>query len=766
MGINEENPYIKNIETINVPPVNQKEPEVPFVEKNDLTDINEPVVLELEMEEAYVIKDVTDKKKKKGFFFRMPFNTTILFTAMILFYELLFHGYYFGFWDINIVYIILFSLTTGGFISILTNLFPAIVNKILAVVFTLFTGILFIAQLIYHEVFNNYLSVAGTIKYGNQAADNYETVIQNVKENLWLFIMMLLPVLFIIIFSRRIVDYKPRKWWMNIGLAVVVVIIYSFNIMMMKTDKNTLYSAYQIYKQYTSVDMAVEKLGVYEAFIIDMREAVAGKIGRDGGDLGFQVVHTDDDTSDGAGNAVENTIETMVGSIIGIAGESADEKTADNETDECTAPIDTSPNVLEIDFDEINEEAGNEGISSLSDYFQSLEPTKKNEYTGMFEGYNLIFITAEGFSGYALESGLFPNLSKLADEGFVFHNYYQPLWYGSTLGGEYANLMGSPTKNGGYLSMYRAGKNENGMIFSLANQLNRKGYTSIGYHNNDYTYYDRDITHPALGYDWRANGSGLPEQHDEYGQVPWPQSDLIMVQDTVNEWINQQPFHVYYLTVSGHVLYSYDTNYISRKNWNIVSNLNYTEGTKAYLAAQYELEAAVTELLDELETHDLLDNTLIVLAGDHVPYDNMEILDELAGYELEDNFEAYKSRLIIWSASMEEPVEIDKVCSSIDILPTVSNLMGLDYDSRLMIGQDILADSKGLVMFANRSFITDDFFYDANTENIEVRDRAVISDGQVENMKAYVANKFTAADNITELNYYQYIEKYLSTNHK
>lgn len=755
MANNSENPYSKNIETINVPPVNPEEPEVQLVKmnhdtdgtdipavENDTAEVDEPVALE--MEEAYVIKVVTDKEKKRGFFFRMPFNTTILFTAMILFYELLFHGCNFGFKDINIVYIILFSFSVGGFISIFTNLFPTIVNKIIAVVFTLFTGILFLAQLIYHEVFNNYLSVAGTIKYGNQAADNYATVIENIKENIWLFIIMLLPILFIIIFSRKIVDYKPRKWWMNICLTAFVVVIYIFNIMIMKTDKNTLYSAYQIYKQYTSVDMAVEKLGVYEAFIVDMREAFVGKTGRDRGDLDFQIVSTKDNTE--------------------VSTEDAMESMADAEAEEYTAPIDTSPNVLDIDFNEINDVAGNEGISSLSEYFQSLEPTKKNEYTGMFEGYNLILITAEGFSGYALESGLFPNLSKLANEGFVFHNYYQPLWYGSTLGGEYANLMGSPTKNGGYLSMYRAGKNENGMIFSLANQLNRKGYTSIGYHNNDYTYYDRDITHPALGYDWRANGSGLPEQHDEYGQIPWPQSDLIMVQDTVDEWIDNQPFHIYYLTVSGHVLYSYDTNYISRKNWSVVEKLHYTETTKAYLAAQYELEAAITELLDELEAHDLLDNTLIVLAGDHVPYDNMDVLDELAGYELEDNFEAYKSSLIIWSASMEEPIEVDKVCSSIDILPTVSNLMGLDYDSRLIIGQDILSDSQGLVMFSNRSFITDDFFYNANTENVEARNRAVVSNEQVENMKAYVANKFTAADNITELNYYKYVEKYLSTN--
>lgn len=733
MNAEDKNPYIKDIKTIVVPPVLENEQEV---------HTEEP------FEEAYIISD--SDAKKKGFFFSMPFNTTILFIVMVLFYEIVFHGYYFGFNNINLVYIILFSISTGGFISLLTNIFPVLVNKIVAICMSVFIGVLFIAQMIYHEVFNNYLSVAGTIKYGNQAADNYKTVLANIIENIWLFIIMLIPVIFIIIFSRKLVDYKPRKWWLNLCLTIAVIIIYISNIMLMKVDENTLYSAYQVYKQYASVDMAVEKLGVCEAFVVDMKAAVSGDSNLDRGDLGFQVVSTEE-------NATEDTDNLSEASSIDTNTREENVST----TEEYTSPIDTSPNILDIDFDEIDDVAQSESISSLNAYLRSLKPTNKNEYTGMFEGYNVIFITAEGFSGYALESGLFPTLSKLSKEGFVFENYYQPLWYGSTLGGEYANLMGSPTKNGAYLSMYRAAKNENGMIFSLANQLNKKGYTSIGYHNNEYTYYDRDITHPALGYEWRANGSGLAAQHDETGEIPWPQSDLIMINDTVSEWIDKEPFNIYYLTVSGHVLYSYDANYISRKNWDIVENLNYTETTKAYLAAQYELEAALNELLTQLEKKDLLNSTLIVLAGDHVPYDNMEILDELAGYELEDQFEAYRSNLIIWSASMEEPVHVDKVCSSIDILPTVSNLMGLSYDSRLIIGQDILSDSPGLVIFANRSFITDDFYYYAYTEQVEAISDNVITDEQVENMKINVANKYMAADSITELNYYRYIEKYL-----
>jgi lipoteichoic acid synthase len=191
-----------------------------------------------------------------------------------------------------------------------------------------------------------------------------------------------------------------------------------------------------------------------------------------------------------------------------------------------------------------------------------------------------------------------------------------------------------------------------------------------------------------------------------------------------------------------------------------VENLSYDETTKAYIAAQYELELAVEELINKLDEAGILDDTVIVLAGDHVPYDNMEVLDSLAGYELEDNFEAYKSTMIIWSSSMEEPVKVDKVCSSIDILPTVSNLFGLEYDSRLIIGQDILSGSEGLVMFNNRSFITDNYFYNASNGTITGRNGYKADDEEVDIMKSYVADKFTAADSITQYDFYKYIEDY------
>lgn len=687
----------------------------------------------------------------------------ILFTVMLLYYEILFHGLNFDIGDGNIVLIVIFALVGGGICGIITNVFPVTVNKIIATVLAMFIGVLFVAQYVYHSVFNNYLSVMGTIRFGNQAADNADTVISNMKSDISDIVLLVLPVVIAIVLIWTLMSFERRRWWVNlIGIGAVSV-LYIATVMVMWAVDSDVYSSYKVYSQYTSVDLAVEKLGVVESFIVDMRESVTS--GSDKGQINFASAGMDNavDPLERSGDTAADSVNAADESNLDVTGKDSNPDSSNGltTTEEPTTEtlVDTSPNVLDLDFDAINELSGSDAVSSLNEYFKSVTPTKKNEYTGMFEGYNVIWITAEGFTGYALESGLFPALSKLADEGFVFDNYYQPLWYGSTLGGEYANLMGSPTKNGAYLSMCRAADNENGMYFSLANTLNRMGYSCYGFHDNDYTYYDRNITHPALGYEWIASGNGLEYQTDEYGQDIWPQSDLVMLEETFDQYTKDQPFHLYYLTVSGHVPYGYGAaNAMSEKNKDVVADLNYSDTTKAYLASQYEMERMLEELLERLEKRNLLDKTVIVLAGDHVPYDNMEVVDELAGQSFGNDLDAYRSRLVIWSGSIEKPIQVEKVCSSIDILPTMLNLMGAEYDSRLIIGRDILSDSPGLVLFPDRSYITDTYEYNVSWDQIA---RGSVSDETFEAMQLYVADKFTAADNITETGYYSYVAEYL-----
>ena len=108
---------------------------------------------------------------------------------------------------------------------------------------------------------------------------------------------------------------------------------------------------------------------------------------------------------------------------------------------------------------------------------------------------------------------------------------------------------------------------------------------------------------------------------------------------------------------------------------------------------------------------------------------------------------------------MTNSVRVDKPCYSPDILPTVLNLMGLEYDSRMMVGRDILSDDPGLVIMQDGSFITDNYRYDAMSGVISDNGRYDVSDIELDTKIALVANRFRLADAICELDYYSYIEQ-------
>jgi len=238
----------------------------------------------------------------------------------------------------------------------------------------------------------------------------------------------------------------------------------------------------------------------------------------------------------------------------------------------------------------------------------------------------------------------------------------------------------------------------------------------------------------------------------------WPESDLEMMEKTVQEYVQDQPFHTYYMTVSGHMQYSFTGNYIAWKNKKYVEHLPYSDQAKAYIATQLELDRALENLLVELEKAGVADKTLIALSADHYPYgldDNT--IDELAGHPVERNFELYKNTFILYTKGMK-PEVITKPASSLDILPTLSNLLGIDYDSRLLMGRDIFSDAEPLVPFLNKSFITDKGMYNSASRTFVANNGEQVDEDYVKYMSSVVDAKFYYSTKILEKNYYSKIK--------
>lgn len=699
------------------------------------------------------LKNIFDEKEHS----RKKLFVPVYFVIAMLYLEFVFHIYSFkGGINVDTVAMVLFTAAISGMIGFICTLFSEKVNYGLTIFFTALFSIYFCVQIVYKGVFQNYLSLSAMMEVAGQALDYKDTIIKNILENIVALILLLAPIVIILTPVRKWIDFKRKTLVPMIVTGVSPVLTYLLAILVVKLLDNSMYSAYDVFKEYTSVDMAIEKLGVTETTVLDLGALFGVKYEADDEyeftDV-FGSIDSDDNTNP------ENTDTPGTDNTQGNEEDGQDGNNQGNEDEPDEPVIPKKPtNVLEINFDELIQATDDKGLISLHEYFRDCTPTKTNEYTGMFEGYNLIFITAEGFSGYALKEEYFPTLYMMANSGFVFENYYTPLWYGSTVGGEYANLTGLTPANGQYLSMKETGKRENSMRLTLATQLANIGYASVGYHNNSYTYYGRDMSHTNMGYTWMGVGNGWEPQTNKSGKNLWPQSDDYMIETTFFDYADTQPFHTYYLSVSGHVQYNFSGNAMAKKNKAVFEHLNYSDTTKAYLSCTYELEKAMTRLVGYLEEAGIAENTVIVLAPDHVPYDNKEVCDELAGYELEKNFEWFENTLIVWSASMKEPIHVDKVCSSIDILPTLSNLFGLEYDSRLVVGRDILSDMEGLVMFNNRSFITSKCKYDATNGKVTSFTDEPVDDEYVKAVKSTVKTRFRIADKILEYDYYSYIE--------
>jgi len=204
--------------------------------------------------------------------------------------------------------------------------------------------------------------------------------------------------------------------------------------------------------------------------------------------------------------------------------------------------------------------------------------------------------------------------------------------------------------------------------------------------------------------------------------------------------------------------YSFTGNMMSYKNREAVADLPYSNEVKAYIACQIELDKALEELIRRLEEAGVADRTVIALSADHYPYGwEKEKYDELAGHEVDPYFEIYRNNFILWSKGMTENVIIEEPCSSLDIIPTLLNLFGFKYDSRLLMGQDILSDAPPLVILSNRSFITDKIMYNTETGEVTYLTDEPLPEGYLENMIKTVKNKFTVSKNILQLDYYNYV---------
>lgn len=417
-------------------------------------------------------------------------------------------------------------------------------------------------------------------------------------------------------------------------------------------------------------------------------------------------------------------------------------------------PAEVKYNVMDIDFDALNALTEDKKLLAINDYCSKVTGTNQNEYTGMLKDYNLIVMCAESFSPAAIDKDLTPNLYKLTQQGIIFNNYYNT-FPNTTTDGEYALMQGLYPDAGRSKAVSSLYASRNSYLpFTLGNVFqSQRGVESFGYHNYRGSYYGRSESHPNMGYTMKFAGDGMTFTTN------WPASDLEMMEQSVDDYIGKEPFHAYYMTFSGHYKYDIGTNEMAKRNWDQVKDLPYSSNAiKAYLSCNIEFDKAIGYLMERLEQAGVADRTAIVIAGDHFPYGLKDSeYAELIGHDI-DGFSKFKSTLIFWVGGLEKNIVVDEYCCNVDVLPTILNLWGFEYDSRLLAGTDVFSDGTHAAVLVDKSFLTDKVWFNASTGEIRYQvPESEIPEGYVENMNQLIATRFSISADILNTAYYNFV---------
>ena len=639
----------------------------------------------------------------------------LLLFICILFIEFAFKIIAFGSVGIEIIRIILFDLFYSLLFAFILQFFKSFLAKIFMVLLVFIYGLYGILQLTFKNLIGNYMSLSASTNSGlARVQSQVKEFISCIKLE---YLILLIPFIFLIIYfivKRRKYEHKKNSLKSIIVKLVIIIIVYALGYLTLVIpffqDKKQIKSNLQLYKSPTLIELSLKQFGLVKFLERDI----------------INMFSSDD-------------------SYELVIDKSSNKKKKKDKDEEVL--IDYERHIDDTEWqDKINNES-NQTIKDVHNYFINQDITDKNEYTGYFEGKNLVYIMIEAFDIMAINEELTPTLYKLKTEGWYFDNYYAPVYSCATGESEYiseTSIIPSSTvcTPNSYIN--------NDYTNSVFNLFNNSDYYTSSYHNWKDEFYDRTRLHKNMG-------SQLYLDHDPLNIINhtgWP-SDLELFQNSLEYYVDKDKFFTFVITSSTHFPYDYDT-YLTQKYWDRVKGLPYTNNVKRYIAKAMELDAGIEFLMNSLEEKGKLDDTVFVLFGDHHPLKmSYSEINEASSYDRLENYNIDKLPFIIYNSATEGKV-ISKTASTFDILPTVANLFNLNYDPRDYMGTDLFSDSESIVIFNNGSWITDKCIYKAVSGSFVSLTDEEVTDEYIQKINKIVNDKFYISDKVLTLNYFKY----------
>ncbi len=375
---------------------------------------------------------------------------------------------------------------------------------------------------------------------------------------------------------------------------------------------------------------------------------------------------------------------------------------------------------------------------------------QRSDSSGTYQGKNLVLILCESLGPQAIKEDLTPTLYKLSKEGTYFTNYYAPLYPSNTNDSEFMSQTGMmPSVDYGTTSKDFG---SNYYPYALANLFKKEGYSVNSYHSHVKEFYNRETLHKSFGFEYLYDKDDL---------------DLVLEGKEFNNWIDDadlfekvientdttKPFYDFVITTSGHMPY-YSGRSEILENYQKVKELYPDIPNQAayYYAAQMKLDEGIKVLIEKLDEKGVLDNTIIMLFGDHYPYgiDHEDTLNFFYG-DLENTYDIYKTPFIIYD-STSTGQENGTLASTFDIFPTITSLFNLDDSKAYTVGEDLFYedDDNRYVLFPDYSVLANNFYYDASSQTIVGKDTY--------NILIKAKNHYKYSQIILASNYYQLVQ--------
>ncbi len=411
-------------------------------------------------------------------------------------------------------------------------------------------------------------------------------------------------------------------------------------------------------------------------------------------------------------------------------------------------------------WEKLISEESNTILNNINNYLINNTITDYNEYTGLFEGKNLIVIMMESVNEIFINPELYPNFYKMYSEGISFSNNYSPRNSCATGNNEFSAMTGLYSiQNNCTANVYR----DNTYSTSIFNLFNNAGYRTSSMHDYTEAYYYRGTIHTNMGSGayYGVQDLGIP-YYNEYKNWASDEDFMNVAMDITLGEESDEPFMLWLTTVSSHQPYN-QSSVEGDKYLSLTENTDYPMDLRRYMSKLKTLDNALGILLEKLASAGELDDTVIVMFGDHYPYGLKDTtINQVLDYDLDD-YERERTPLVIYNSEITAEV-VDKYTSYVNLTPTIANLFGLDYDPRLYMGSDVFADDySDLVVFADGSWKNDEVYYNAATSEVTYYTDEVMSIEEIRNINQVITAKMQMSSLIIQNNYYEYLSNALET---